>query len=167
MLVNLNQFYPKLSMLQKNVIYVKKWSKDLKEEKTKEIEYSSNDSTKSIGSKQLDFSFKKYQIKIIRYPDPLLLKAKQLRQKSFFENSNKKIDSDEFDKFCDHLVVIDKSVASDFVVGTYRLLLKEKKENYRRFYSESEFDITNLFKKIFQCWRLEDLVLIKIIEMEK
>ena len=143
----LKSILSKVKYVAKNVIYVKKWSKDLKEEKTKEIEYCSNDSTKSIGSKQLDFSFKKYQIKIIRYPDPLLLKAKQLRQKSFFENSNKKIDSDKFDQFCDHLVVIDKSVASDFVVGTYRLLLKEKKENYRRFYSESEFDITNLFKK--------------------
>ena len=137
----------KVKYVAKNVIYVKKWSKDLKEEKPKEIEYSSNDLKKSISSKQLDFSFKKYQIKIIRYPDPLLIKAKQLRQKSFFENSNKKIDSDEFDQFCDHLVVIDKSVASDFVVGTYRLLLKEKNENYKRFYSESEFNISNLFKK--------------------
>ena len=70
-----------------------------------------------------------------------------MRQRSFFENSKKKIDSDEFDQFCDHLVVIDKSVASDFVVGTYRLLLKEKNEKYKRFYSESEFDISNLFKK--------------------
>ena len=137
----------KVKYVAKNVIYVKKWSKDLKEEKSKEIEYSSNVLKKSISSKQLDFSFKKYQIKIIRYPDPLLIKAKQLRQKSFFENSNKKIDSDEFDQFCDHLVVIDKSVASDFVVGTYRLLLKEKNENYKKFYSESEFNISNLFKK--------------------
>ena len=137
----------KVKYVAKNVIYLKKWSKHPEKEKPKEIEYSSNDLKKSISSKQLDFSFKKYQIKIIRYPDPLLIKAKQLRQKSFFENSNKKIDSDEFDQFCDHLVVIDKSVASDFVVGTYRLLLKEKNENYKRFYSESEFNISNLFKK--------------------
>ena len=137
----------KVKYVAKNVIYVKRWSEDLKEEKPRELEYSANYLKKSISSKKLDFSFKKYQIKIVRYPDPLLIKAKKLRQKSFFENSNKKIDSDKFDQFCDHLVVIDKSVASDFVVGTYRLLLKEKKENYRRFYSESEFDITNLFKK--------------------
>ena len=103
---------------------------------------------KSTNSEQLDFSFKKYQIKIIKHPDPLLIKAKQLRQKIFFENSKeKKIDSDEFDEFCDHLVVIDTSVASDFVVGTYRLLLKQKNQKYRKFYSESEFDISNLFKK--------------------
>ena len=137
----------KVKYVAKNVIYVKKWSIDLEKEKLNEINYSSNDFKKSISSKKLDFSFKKYQIKIIQHPDPLLIKAKRLRQKSFFENSNKKIDSDEFDQFCDHLVVIDKSVASDFVVGTYRLLLKEKNENYKRFYSESEFNISNLFKK--------------------
>ena len=137
----------KVKYVAKNVIYVKKWSIDLEKEKLSEINYSTNDFKKSISSKKLDFSFKKYQIKIIQHPDPLLIKAKQLRQKSFFENSDKKIDSDEFDQFCDHLVVIDKSVASDFVVGTYRLLLKEKNENYKRFYSESEFNISNLFKK--------------------
>ncbi len=137
----------KVKFVAKNVIYVKKWSKNLELEKLKKIDYNSNDSKKSISSKQLDFSFKKYQIKIIKHPHPLLIKAQQLRQRSFFENSKKKIDSDEFDQFCDHLVVIDKSVASDFVVGTYRLLLKEKNEKYKRFYSECEFDISNLFKK--------------------
>ena len=44
-------------------------------------------------------------------------------------------------------MVIDTSVSSDFVVGTYRLLLKRKDQKYRKFYSESEFDISNLFKK--------------------
>ena len=138
----------KVKYVAKNVIYVKKWSTVLKEKNLKELDYKSNDLKKSISSEQLDFSFKNYQVKIIRHPDPLLIKAKQLRQKSFFEDSKeKKIDSDEFDKFCDHLVVVDKSIASDFVVGTYRLLLKEKNEEYKRFYSESEFNISNLFKK--------------------
>ena len=68
-----------------------------------------------------------------------------MRQKSFFKNSKiKQSDSDEYDKFCDHLVVIDKSVSDDFVVGTYRLLLKPKFLARQRFYSESEFNITNL-----------------------
>ncbi len=137
----------KVKYVAKNVIYVKKWSSNLEEEKTKKTIYSSNDLKKSANSEHLDFSFKKYQVKIINHPDPLLIKAKQLRQKSFFENSKEKIDSDEFDEFCDHLVVIDRSVSSDFVVGTYRLLLKRKSQRYRKFYSESEFDISNLFKK--------------------
>ena len=138
----------KVKYVAKNVIYVKKWSSNLEEEKTKKIDYNSNDLKKSTNFRNLDFSFKKYKIKIVNHPDPLLIKAKQLRQKVFFENSKeKKIDSDEFDEFCDHLVVIDTSVSSDFVVGTYRLLLKRKDQKYRKFYSESEFDISNLFKK--------------------
>ena len=138
----------KVKYVAKNVIYVKKWSSNLDEEKTKKIDHNSNDLKKSTNFENLDFSFKKYQIKIVNHPDPLLIKAKQLRQKIFFEDSKeKKIDSDEFDEFCDHLVVIDTSVSSDFVVGTYRLLLKRKNQKYRKFYSESEFDISNLFKK--------------------
>ena len=137
----------KVKYVAKNVIYVKKWSSNSEEDKTKKTNYTSNNFKKSTNSEYLDFSFKNYQIKIIKHPDPLLIKAKQLRQKIFFEDSKEKVDSDEFDEFCDHLVVIDTSVASDFVVGTYRLLLKQKNQKYRKFYSESEFDISNLFKK--------------------
>ena len=138
----------KVKYVAKNVIYVKRWSSEIKTEKLKEINYTSEKFNYRRKQNQLDFSFKNYQIKIIRHPDPLLLKAKKLRQKIFFEDCNEqKMDSDEFDDYCDHLVVIDKSVASDFVVGTYRLLLKGKNQKYRRFYSESEFDISNLFKK--------------------
>ncbi len=97
--------------------------------------------------KSLKFSFKNFDIRIIKDPDPLLKKAKSLRYKSFFINSKKvELDSDEYDALCDHLVVIDKSVGDDFVVGTYRLLLKEKKILKKNFYSETEFDISNLCK---------------------
>ena len=138
----------KAKYVAKNVIYLKKWSSNLAEQKTKNTDYNSIDLKKSIKSEHLDFTFKKYQIKIVNHPHPLLIKAKQLRQKIFFEDTKEKtIDSDEFDNFCDHLVVIDTSVACDFVVGTYRLLLKRKNQKYRKFYSESEFDISNLFKK--------------------
>ena len=77
-------------------------------------------------------------------------KVRELRQESFFKNSKEKgSDSDEFDKFCDHLVVIDKSISKDFVVGTYRLLLKPNFLKSQKFYSQSEFNIKNLlsFKK--------------------
>ncbi len=147
---NINGFRSILSKVKyvaKNVIYVRKWSSNLEEAKTKKNYHNSNDLKKSSNSEHLDFSFKNYQVKIINHPDPLLIKAKQLRQRSFFEDSKEKLDSDEFDEFCDHLLVIDTSVSSDFVVGTYRLLLKRKSQRYRKFYSESEFDISNLFKK--------------------
>ena len=76
--------------------------------------------------KSLKFS-KNFDIRIIKDPDPLLKKAKSLRYKSFLLTLKKvELDSDEYDALCDHLVVIDKSVGDDFVVGTYRLLLKEK-----------------------------------------
>ena len=51
-------------------------------------------------------------------------------------------DSDVYDTFCDHLVVKEK--ASGRVVGTYRLLRQEKAEKHIGFYSENEFDLTNI-----------------------
>ena len=91
----------KVKYVAKNVIYVKKWSSNSEVDKTKKTNYNSNNFKKSTNSENLDFSFKNYQIKIIKHPDPLLIKAKQLRQKIFFEDSKEKIDSDEFDEFCD------------------------------------------------------------------
>ena len=107
---------------------------------------SNNKEQDSKIDKSLKFSFKNFHVRIIKDPDPLLKKAKSLRYKSFFMNSKKvELDSDEYDTLCDHLVVIDKSVCDDFVVGTYRLLLKEKKILKKNFYSETEFDLSNLF----------------------
>ena len=48
----------------------------------------------------------------------LVLKSKELRFKSFSKIHKIKADSDKFDDFCEHLVVIDTSIADDFVVGT-------------------------------------------------
>ena len=69
---------------------------------------------KSVFSYKLgnpEFSFKNYLVKIIKDPDPILDFAKKLRYDSFFKNKKDITnDSDEFDKFCDHLVVIDTSL---------------------------------------------------------
>ena len=51
-------------------------------------------------------------------------------------------DSDVYDTFCDHLIVIEK--ASKKVVGTYRLLRQSKAEQHIGFYSENEFDLSLL-----------------------
>ena len=70
-----------------------------------------------------------------------------MRYKSFFnEDKNKSLDSDRFDDFCDHLVVIDRSVSDSYVVGTYRLLFKPRNKKRVPFYSESEFNIEKLCK---------------------
>ena len=131
----------KLKLIIKNFIYVKKWS-------NKKIETNSfiNTSTAVFqNSRFLDIDLGSFNLKIINDSHSLINQVKELRQKSFFKNSKtKQSDSDEYDKSCDHLVVIDKSVADDFVVGTYRLLLKPKLLTRQRFYSESEFDISNL-----------------------
>ena len=56
----------------------------------------------------VEFNFGSYQVKTIRNSDPLMSNVKKLRFKSFFDEKNlNKIDSDEFDELCDHLVVID------------------------------------------------------------
>ena len=127
----------KAKYVAKNVIYLKGWSRKKLEKNSDYLE----------SHKKISFTFKNYLVKVVREPDPIILKSKQLRYKSFFKDAKKsKIDSDKFDQKCDHLVVIDRSVADDFVVGTYRLLFKSRNNNSIQFYSESEFDLDNLLK---------------------
>jgi putative hemolysin len=52
------------------------------------------------------------------------------------------IDCDEFDEFCDHLIV--RNEPTDEVVGTYRILTSWKAKQLGAFYSQSEFDLRNL-----------------------
>jgi len=82
--------------------------------------------------------------------------AKELRYQVFVKEMgarpSRKIlkfrqDSDEFDEYCDHLLVIDRSVKrKNPVVGTYRLLRRSRASEIGRFYSESEFDISPILK---------------------
>ena len=121
----------------KNVIYLKGWSNEKFEKKESYLNFKNN----------INFKFKNYLVKVVREPDPLVLKSKELRFKSFFKNTHKiKIDSDKFDDFCEHLVVIDTSIADDFVVGSYRLLFKNRKNDRVEFYSESEFDLDKFLR---------------------
>ncbi|MCS6896340.1 MAG: GNAT family N-acetyltransferase [Nitrospira sp.] len=75
--------------------------------------------------------------------------AQRLRHHVFVEecgarlpHSSAGIDEDEFDPYCDHLIVRD--TRHHMVVGTYRILTSWKAQEVGRFYSESEFDLTNL-----------------------
>ncbi len=131
----------KVKFVAKNVIYLKKWSN----QKVK-FKFSKGSSNSVIpGFKDLDISLGSFSIKIYRDTHPIIQKVKELRQKSFFKYSNEKdFDSDEFDQFCDHLVVVDRSVSDDFVVGTYRLLIRPKFVRNQKFYSQSEFDISKI-----------------------
>ncbi|MBE0569178.1 MAG: GNAT family N-acetyltransferase [Deltaproteobacteria bacterium] len=51
------------------------------------------------------------------------------------------LDQDVYDNYCDHLLVIDTT--RDCLVGTYRLLSFDRVPSFG-FYSESEFDLSNL-----------------------
>ncbi|WP_030194410.1 GNAT family N-acetyltransferase [Streptomyces sp. NRRL S-87] len=52
------------------------------------------------------------------------------------------LDSDAFDAYCDHLLVLDETTGD--VVGTYRLLPPERAAVAGRLYSEGEFDLGRL-----------------------
>lgn len=54
------------------------------------------------------------------------------------------LDVDEFDPYCDHLIVRD--VRSGAVVGTYRLLRGLEARRHIGFYSEKEFDLSRIKK---------------------
>ncbi len=52
------------------------------------------------------------------------------------------LDIDEFDKYCDHLLIRDQDTLQ--VVGTYRVLPPHKAKEIGRLYSDSEFDLSRL-----------------------
>ncbi len=52
------------------------------------------------------------------------------------------LDVDEFDAYCDHLIVRD--LKSGHVVGTYRLLRGAQARRHIGFYSEKEFDLSRI-----------------------
>jgi putative hemolysin len=62
-------------------------------------------------------------------------------------------DFDDFDRVCDHLVVIDhlRDGDSPWVVGTYRMLRKAVAQKQFGFYSESEFDLHELLSYPGEC----------------
>lgn len=74
--------------------------------------------------------------------------AQRLRYKVFAEEMGASIgagdglDRDEFDPWCDHLIVRD--LDSLRVVGTYRILPPRRAQELGRLYSDSEFDIARL-----------------------
>lgn len=78
-------------------------------------------------------------------------KALQLRYNIFNEELNEglpesretKKDRDEYDFYCDHLIVLNKT--TDEVVGTYRILRASIAKKFIGFYSENEFDLSNLY----------------------
>lgn len=75
--------------------------------------------------------------------------AQRLRYQVFVEEMGARVDckqprteSDRFDIFCQHLIVIDR--AADQVVGCYRILTDDGARDAGGFYSQTEFDLTRI-----------------------
>lgn len=75
--------------------------------------------------------------------------AQRLRYKVFAEEmganlskNDEGLDIDEFDAYCDHLLIRDQDTLK--VVGTYRVLPPHKAQEIGRLYSDSEFDLSRL-----------------------
>jgi len=78
-----------------------------------------------------------------------LREVQRLRYKVFIETmglsalvSEDGLDSDEFDAYCDHLIVRDSDTLK--VIGTYRVLSAGRAAKIGRVYAENEFDIGRL-----------------------
>ena len=75
--------------------------------------------------------------------------AQRLRYKVFAEEMGatlspnaEGLDVDEFDAYCDHLIIRDQDTLR--VVGTYRVLPPHKAQEIGKLYSDSEFDLSRL-----------------------
>jgi putative hemolysin len=105
-----------------------------------------------IGSFELRIATTKKEIR----------KAQRLRYKVFYEEGGAvpqrgaalvRRDICRFDKFCDHLLVVDTQARNSFgrikpkIVGTCRMLRSDVAERNCGFYSQSEFDITPLLAR--------------------
>ncbi len=83
--------------------------------------------------------------------------AQRLRYHIFYEEMSaipnrrmrlQKRDFDRYDRFCDHMLVVDRDVRDEFgepaVVGTYRLLRGEVAARHGGYYTSSEYDLSGM-----------------------
>ncbi|MEO6082723.1 MAG: GNAT family N-acyltransferase [Umezawaea sp.] len=89
-----------------------------------------------------------YSLLVARDSDEVVA-AQRLRYQVFAEEVGASLhtsvegyDVDRFDEFCDHLIVRDDSTGE--IVGTYRMLPPDRAWEAGGFYSETEFDLSNL-----------------------
>lgn len=89
-----------------------------------------------------------YSLLVAKNPDEVTA-AQRLRYQVFhtelgatLHSLEPGLDVDEFDEFCDHLVV--RHDATGDIVGTYRMLPPERAVDAGKLYSDTEFDLTKL-----------------------
>jgi putative hemolysin len=93
-------------------------------------------------------NFPKLSLSIANSPEQIK-EVQQLRYKVFVEaaglpslRNSDGLECDEFDEFCDHLIVRDTRTSE--VVGTYRVLSRSGLNKTKVFYSEKEFNLEKL-----------------------
>ncbi len=99
------------------------------------------------------------EVRLARSSDEVK-QAQRLRYRVFYEEmsaiANVRAmvsgrDRDPFDRFCDHMLVLDHATEDGFgapqIVGTYRLLRQEVAEKRRGFYSAGEFGVDRLLAR--------------------
>jgi putative hemolysin len=104
-----------------------------------------------LGSLEVRLAQKKHDVK----------RAQKLRYRVFYQDGTAiadaatmfaRRDKDAFDKICDHLLVVDHAAKPSLsgkqpVVGTYRLLRQDVAMDHGGFYTENEFDISQLIER--------------------
>lgn len=81
----------------------------------------------------------------LAHSDAEIRDAQRLRSQIFFADVAE-LDADAYDENCDHLIVIDLE-RSGAIVGTYRLLRQDRALAGAGFYSEGEFEVTQLVSR--------------------
>jgi putative hemolysin len=95
-----------------------------------------------------------FEVRLARTPAEIDA-AQALRYRVFYEEMGAhpspdmamdRRDYDEFDKVCDHLLVLDRrrGEGPEGIVGTYRLIRREAAARAGRFYSAAEYDISKM-----------------------
>jgi putative hemolysin len=109
---------------------------------------TTSDSTFRIGARTDGAAEPRLAVSIARSPADIE-DAQRLRYEVFAEEMGAKvgdsasgIETDDFDPYCDHLIVRD--LDSLRVVGTYRILAPHRARELGRLYSEGEFDLSRL-----------------------
>lgn len=99
----------------------------------------------------INFENQFYQVKTATEPEELIQVLKLRFEVFFQEFSTQKVsfalipyDIDVHDFICDHLIVKDKSNGK--IVACYRLLSTNSQQNFKHFYTESEFNIDEVLK---------------------
>jgi len=109
------------------------------------------------GARQVDEQAGPLQVRIAE-TDAEVDAALALRYRVFYDEMSAKPspdaaqqrrDFDDFDPFCDHLIVLDNDLGNgpEAVVGTYRMLRRSGAEKVGRFYTSAEYDIGKLIDR--------------------